>query len=67
MCIRDRLTTFLADDDFDANMDSGSYGDIVIPEGSRNATPVSYTHLDVYKRQKHGQTHFRLIRAFSVQ
>ena len=37
------LTTFLADDDFDANMDSGSYGDIIIPEGSRNATCLLYT------------------------
>ena len=36
------LTTFLADDDFDANMDSGSYGGIVIPEGSRNATMSHY-------------------------
>lgn len=36
------LTTFLADDDFDANMDSGSYGDIVISEGSRNATLSHY-------------------------
>lgn len=36
------LTTFLADDDFDVNMDSGSYGDIVIPEGSRNATLSHY-------------------------
>lgn len=36
------LTTFLADDDFDANMDSGSYGDIVITEGSRNATLSHY-------------------------
>lgn len=36
------LTTFLADYDFDANMDSGSYGDIVIPEGSRNATLSHY-------------------------
>lgn len=36
------FTTFLADDDFDANMDSGSYGDIVIPEGSRNATLSHY-------------------------
>lgn len=36
------LTTFLADDDFDANMDTGSYGDIVIPEGSRNATLSHY-------------------------
>ena len=36
------LTTFLADDDFDANMDSGSYGSIIIPEGSRNATMSHY-------------------------
>lgn len=36
------LTTFLADDDFDANMDSGRYGGIVIPEGSRNATMSHY-------------------------
>lgn len=36
------LTTFLADDDFDANMNSDSYGDIVIPEGSRNATLSHY-------------------------
>lgn len=36
------LTTFLADDDFDANMDSDSYGGIVIPEGSRNATLSHY-------------------------
>ena len=36
------LTTFLADDDFDATMDSGSYGNIVIPEGSRNATLSHY-------------------------
>lgn len=36
------LTTFLTDNDFDANMDSGSYGDIVIPEGSRNATLSHY-------------------------
>ena len=36
------LTTFLADDDFDANLDSGSYGDIVIPEVSRNATLSHY-------------------------
>ena len=36
------LTTFLTDDNFDTNMDSGSYGDIVIPEGSRNATLSHY-------------------------
>lgn len=35
------LTTFLSDE-FDANMDTGSYGDIVIPEGSRNATLSHY-------------------------
>lgn len=43
------LTTFLADDDFDANIDSGSYGDIVIPEGSRNAT-LSYYAGRILKR-----------------
>lgn len=36
------LTTFLTDDNFDANMDSVGYGDIVIPEGSRNATLSHY-------------------------
>lgn len=36
------LSTFLADEDFDADLDSGSYGDIVIPEGSRNATLSHY-------------------------
>ncbi len=32
------LNTFLADDDFDADMGSGQYGDLVIEEGSRNST-----------------------------
>ena len=36
------LNTFLDDDDFDAQMDSGSYGELVIPEGSRNATMSHY-------------------------
>lgn len=36
------LTTFLADDDFDANMDSGNYGGIIIPAGSRNTTMSHY-------------------------
>ena len=31
------LTTFLTDDDFDAAMDAGNYGEIPIPEGSRNS------------------------------
>ena len=36
------LSTFLADDDFDRDMELGSYGDVVIPEGSRNATLSHY-------------------------
>ena len=36
------LSTFLADDDFDRDMGLGSYGDVVIPEGSRNATLSHY-------------------------
>ena len=36
------LSTFLSDDDFDRDMDLGSYGDVVIPEGSRNATLSHY-------------------------
>lgn len=35
------LTTFL-DDEFDENMDGGTYGSITIPEGSRNATMSHY-------------------------
>ena len=36
------LNTFLADEEFDAEMDSGHYGELVIPEGSRNATMSHY-------------------------
>lgn len=36
------LNTFLDDDNFDAQMDFGSYGKLVIPEGSRNATMSHY-------------------------
>ena len=36
------LTTFLNDDDFDADMGGGNYGDAIIPEGSRNATMSHY-------------------------
>ena len=36
------LTTFLTDDDFDANMDSGCYGSIIFRQGSRNATMSHY-------------------------
>ena len=43
------LTTFLADDDFDANMDSGSYGGIAIPQGNRHA-PMSHYAGRILKR-----------------
>ena len=36
------LTTFLTEDEFDASLDPGSYGEIIIPEGSRNATMSHY-------------------------
>ena len=32
------LTAFLTDEDFDANMGGGSHSEMIIPEGSRNAT-----------------------------
>ena len=53
------LTTFLSDE-FDANMDSGSYGDIVIPEGSRNATLSHYAGriLKRYGNTEEAHTHF---------
>lgn len=36
------LTTFLNEEDFDQDMDGGTYGSTVIPEGSRNATMSLY-------------------------
>ncbi len=36
------LDTFLDDEDFDADMDEGTYGDMTIPQGSRNATMSHY-------------------------
>ena len=36
------LTEFLAEDDFDAKMDAGSYGELIIREGNRNATISRY-------------------------
>lgn len=58
------LTTFLSDE-FDANMDSGSYGDIVIPEGSRNATLSHYAGriLKRYGNTEEAHTHFAEIAA----
>lgn len=59
------LTTFLADDDFDVNMDSGSYGDIVIPEGSRNATLSHYAGriLKRFGNTEEAHTHFAEVAA----
>ena len=58
------LTTFLSDE-FDANMDSGSYGDIVIPEGSRNATLSHYAGriLKRYGNTEEAHAHFAEIAA----
>lgn len=36
------LTEYLSDDEFDADMDGGTYGRITIPQGSRNATMSNY-------------------------
>lgn len=59
------LTTFLADDEFDANMDAGNYGDIVIPEGSRNATMSHYAGriLKRYGNNDKAHTHFMEVAA----
>ena len=54
------LTTFLADDDFDADMDSGRYGDLVIEEGSRNATMSHFAGkiLKRYGNTEEARKHF---------
>ena len=59
------LTTFLADDDFDRDMDLGSYGDIVIPEGSRNATLSHYAGriLKRFGNTEEAHTHFAEVAA----
>ena len=59
------LTTFLADDDFDANMDSGSYGGIIIPEGSRNATMSHYAGriLKRFGNTDEARKHFTVVAA----
>lgn len=59
------LTTFLSDSDFDADLDSGSYGDIVIPEGSRNATMSLYAGkiLKRYGNTDEAHTHFAEVAA----
>ncbi len=59
------LSTFLADDDFDRDMDLGSYGDIVIPEGSRNATLSHYAGriLKRFGNTEEAHTHFAEVAA----
>lgn len=59
------LSTFFADDDFDADLDSGSYGDIVIPEGSRNATLSHYAGriLKRFGNTEEAHTHFEEVAA----
>ena len=59
------LSTFLADDDFDADLDSGSYGDIVIPEGSRNATLSHYAGriLKRFGNTEEAHSHFEEVAA----
>lgn len=59
------LTTFLADDDFDRDMDLGSYGDVVIPEGSRNATLSHYAGriLKRFGNTEEAHTHFAEVAA----
>ena len=54
------LSTFLADDDFDRDMELGSYGDVVIPEGSRNATLSHYAGriLKRFGNTEEAHTHF---------
>ena len=54
------LTTFLADDDFDADMDGGRYGDLVIEEGSRNATMSHFAGkiLKRYGNTEEARQHF---------
>lgn len=59
------LSTFLADEDFDVDLDSGSYGDIVIPEGSRNATLSHYAGriLKRFGNTEEAHTHFAEVAA----
>ena len=59
------LSTFLADDDFDRDMDLGSYGAVVIPEGSRNATLSHYAGriLKRFGNTEEAHTHFAEVAA----
>ena len=59
------LSTFLADDDFDRDMDLGSYGAVVIPEDSRNATLSHYAGriLKRFGNTEEAHTHFAEVAA----
>ena len=54
------LTTFLSEEDFDADMDGGTYGGTLIPEGSRNATMSHYAGkiLKRYGNTEEAHEHF---------
>ena len=54
------LTTYLNDVEFDAEMGDGSYGSVVIPEGSRNATMSLYAGkiLKRYGNTEEAHAHF---------
>ena len=54
------LTTFL-DDEFDENMDGGTYGSITIPEGSRNATMSHYAGRILKRYGNTDEAHDRFI------
>ena len=59
------LTAFLADEEFDIDMDGGTYGGLVITEGSRNATMSHYAGriLKRYGNTDEAFTHFMEIAA----
>ena len=54
------LTTFLNEEDFDADMGDGTYGGTLIPEGSRNATMSHYAGkiLKRYGNTEEAHNHF---------
>ena len=54
------LTSFL-DDEFDENMDGGTYGSITIPEGSRNATMSHYAGRILKRYGNTDEAHDRFI------
>ena len=51
MCIRDRFTRHLAELGYEKNYQVQTSGEFSVRGGIIDIFPVSYTHLDVYKRQ----------------